>query len=127
MDEFFCKTRLFWAITRIIFSILTLIDIFAKIGDNYRYTAIESIYNFLFFIYAVLLFIIGINEIREKETNTSLLFITGITSMIFSVLIVALTMNHLKSGYFLLLFLNFAWMILVGLKDILGNHFYVEE
>ncbi|QSB28083.1 hypothetical protein [Flavobacterium sp. CLA17] len=64
---------------------------------------------------------------REKETNVFFLLLIGISSMVLSVFLVSLTIGSLKSGFGLWLFFIFVWMVMVGLKDVLGNHFYTNE
>ncbi len=124
MDEFFCKTRLFWAISRIFFSILIFFDSFNKLKTN---SDSVSIVNFFILIYAICILIIGINEMREKETNSIYLLLIGLTTMILAVFLVSLTIGSLKSGFGIWLFFIFVWMVIIGLKDILGNHFYTTE
>lgn len=124
MDEFFCKTRLFWAISRIFFSILIFFDSFTKLKMN---SGSAFIVNFLILIYAVCILIIAINEMREKETNSVFLLFIGLTTMILAVFLVSLTIGSLKSGFGIWLFFVFVWMVVIGLKDILGNHFYTAE
>lgn len=125
MDEFFCKTRVFWAVSRIFVSILIFFDSFNKLKGHSGSSVF--LVNVLIFAYAVSLVIIAINEMREKETNVFFLLLIGISSMVLSVFLVSLTIGSLKSGFGLWLFFIFVWMVMVGLKDVLGNHFYTNE
>lgn len=125
MDEFFCKTRFFWAISRILFSVVVIYDFFT-IKKTYDLTDSETRFNTALLLFAAVFIYIGVNEIRKKETNMVFLFVVGLLSLIMAITIAVFSMGHLKPGYGLLLFLLFSWMVVIGLKDILGNHFYIE-
>lgn len=126
MDEFFCKTRLFWASTRVLFSLAVWYDLFLK-DKGFRHTDVENAWNAFLLLYTIVLFYIAINEFREKDTNNGLLLVTGLVSMAMAVVLVGLTVGLVHGGFMLLLILLFLWLVVVGLKDILGNHFYIEE
>ncbi len=126
MDDFFCKTRLFWACTRMLLAIAIVYDLFFK--DKYGEISLLVItINCILFIYSVSFLVIGINEIREKESNILFLKIIGILSILFAIALVSITIGALKSGYGILLFVAFIWLVLIGIKDILGNQYYLED
>ncbi|MDR7208857.1 hypothetical protein [Flavobacterium piscis] len=104
---------------------LIFFDSFNKLKTDPDFSV--SIVNCIILGYAVCLLIIGINEIREKETNLIFLALIGICSMVLAVFLVSLTIGSLKSGFAIWLFFIFVWMVIVGLKDILGNQFYTRE
>jgi hypothetical protein len=126
MDDFFCKTRLFWAISRILFAGAVFVD-FLSIGQASDLSASETVFNTILLLFSGIFVFIAINEIRKKETNRIFLFFVGLSSLIMAVTIAVFAMGHLKPGYSLVLILFFNWLVVIGLKDILGNHFYIED
>ncbi|WP_428231220.1 hypothetical protein [Flavobacterium sp.] len=125
MSDLFSKTRFFWAISRIFFSILVCWDSFTTLKNHPESSNLWV--NGLIFAYTICLVIIAVNEFRKKDTNELFLLLVGVGSMIFAVLLVPLTIGSLKSGFGILLCFVFIWMVFVGLKDIMGNHFYVKD
>ncbi|WP_426483951.1 hypothetical protein [Flavobacterium sp. 2] len=125
MDEFFCKTRVFWAISRIL---LTIFIFWSSFNMLERYPdSSDSPISMFIWVYAVCIAIVAINEFREEDSNRFFLFLVGLSSFAFALFLVYMTLGRLKPGYGILLFTTFVWLVLVGLKDILGNHFYITE
>lgn len=125
MDEFFCKTRFLWAITRCFFSLFLFWSVYSTVKQYPE--ELGSVINFLTLVYAACLFVIAVNELREKESDRLFLGLIGASSIAYAVFLVVVTMGRLKSGLGLFLFFVFVWLIIVGIKDLLGNHFFVEE
>jgi len=104
-------------VSRILLIVLFVFNLIEIAGSKERLSSFAFLVNFLFFIYLILNVVLCIKELKGQPKNNITAIITGVSSIVMSIIIFYL-LTSFKTRNTGLGFILAFWLMLLGLFDI---------